>query len=147
MTKRDILLAICENPGWHPPATENGSRTHTLLAALNEEGWILPRLDGYEATPKALTEYPVFPTQEDLIDPDAAPEAPRLSSATGDWYDLRCPDTMTMVTGQRMDMAIEQAFLVRGGITLEAIQSRRTRVEIEIILRVRERPIDDRESE
>jgi hypothetical protein len=145
LTKREVLLAICENPGWHPPAMVNGSHMDAMLTQLKREGWILPRLDGYEATPQALNEYPHFTSQVDLLDPDAcAYERPVEPKG---WYDVHCPDTMVLASGQRMDMAIEHAYLVKGGVTLEATGAMYKRVEIEVILRVRELPVNDKEGE
>lgn len=144
-TKRDIIMAICENPGWSPPWPDPGSFVQTALQQLVSEGWIVPRLDGYEATPQALAEYPAFTHQDDIRDPEATTVL-AVPDEPGGWHDVSCPDTMTLTTGQRMDMAIEHTYLVKGGITLEATASRRRRVEIEVILRYRELPIDDKET-
>jgi hypothetical protein len=70
MTKRSILVAICENPGWQPQQPV-GQQVETFLNQLLDEGWITPRLDGWEATPQAIDEYPQFATQLDIADPEA----------------------------------------------------------------------------
>ncbi len=70
MTKRAILIAICENPGWQP-TQPIASHVETGLSELRDEGWIVPRLDGWEATGAALHAYPQFSTQLDIADPEA----------------------------------------------------------------------------
>ena len=66
VTKREILIAICEQPGWAPP--EDGSHTERYLEELQAEGWIAPRLDGWMATAKAMDEYPYFLDQADIAE-------------------------------------------------------------------------------
>ena len=66
VTKREILIAICEQPGWAPP--ENGSHTERYLSELQAEGWITARLDGWMATAKAMDEYPYFIDQSDIAE-------------------------------------------------------------------------------
>jgi hypothetical protein len=66
MTKREVLLQVCENPGWEPPDV-NGIERH--LDELRSEGWILPRLDGWAATPRAMDAFPDFTQQADIADP------------------------------------------------------------------------------
>jgi hypothetical protein len=144
-TKRDIIMAICENPGWHPPMGDMGSYVETALQQLTTEGWIIPRLDGYEATPQALAEYPAFNHQDDIKDPQAT-QVMRAVHDPRAWHEARSPDPMILTTGQRMDMPIEHTYLVKGGITLEALGSTRRRMEIEVVLRYRELPIDDKET-
>jgi hypothetical protein len=80
VTKREVLLAICELPGWAPP--EDSAKVEVHLAELIREGWTCPRLDGYEATQQALDAYPAFPSQADLSDPYVTTEA--VSPASGD---------------------------------------------------------------
>lgn len=81
MTKREILLAICEAPGWQP-AQPVSSSTERALGELHAEGWILPRIDGWEATPKAIDEYPDFiqadiaKAADALLPPPAEPPVP-----------------------------------------------------------------------
>lgn len=58
MTKLEILRTICEMPGWQPP-TESSSIERYLQELLNE-GLVIPRLDGWEATAEALECYPNF---------------------------------------------------------------------------------------
>jgi hypothetical protein len=74
MTKRDVLLAICETPGWQPP--EESSTIDRHVQELAADGWILPRLDGWEASPKALDNYPRFDDYPAIADPEPAPPAP-----------------------------------------------------------------------
>lgn len=62
MTKKEILIAICEVPGWAP--THESSSIETTLRELHDEGWIIPRLDGWEATTTALEHYPHFEVDE-----------------------------------------------------------------------------------
>jgi hypothetical protein len=70
--KRELLLAICEQPGWIPDP--DAALVDHLLAELQQEGWIFIRLDGWEATPKALDRYPDFAGQDDIADPDGSVE-------------------------------------------------------------------------
>lgn len=70
-SKREILMAICEVPGWVPP--EDSSSVDRSLAELQAEGWIAPRLDGFEATPQALDGYPQFYSQVDIADTTPLP--------------------------------------------------------------------------
>jgi len=70
-TKREILTAICENPGWAPPMPVATS-VQLAIDELRAEGWIIDRLDGHEATPRALAEYPDFYVQEDIRGPHAS---------------------------------------------------------------------------
>jgi hypothetical protein len=65
--KRVLLLAICETPGWQPGVHDEA--VEPLLEQLSDEGWILPRLDGWTASPKALDRYPTFTDQDDIADP------------------------------------------------------------------------------
>jgi hypothetical protein len=67
MTKRELLISICENPGWHPIAHD--ASIERWLRELIEEGWIVPRLDGYEASARALTNFPDFVAQEEIAAP------------------------------------------------------------------------------
>jgi hypothetical protein len=67
-SKRQVLLAICDTPGWHPP--ESSASADRFLEELEREGWVISRLDGYEATPKALDAYPRFDEQGDIADPE-----------------------------------------------------------------------------
>lgn len=70
MTKREVLIAICENPGWQP--SEPGPALCVALDQLVSEGWVVQRLDnGYEVTDKALDEYPTFESQEDIANPES----------------------------------------------------------------------------
>lgn len=66
-TKRQVLIRICETPGWHPP--EDSSSLDRFLEELVKEGWVISRLDGYEATADALDAYPRFDAQGDIADP------------------------------------------------------------------------------
>lgn len=66
MTKRDVLLQICENPGWEPPNQGNG--TERFVDELKVEGWIQSRLDGFHATAKAMDGYPAFAEQADIAE-------------------------------------------------------------------------------
>lgn len=72
MTKREVLLAICETPGWSPPEPV-GQQMESFLLQLSQEEWITVRLDGWEATPEALDAYPAFATQLDIADVSKAP--------------------------------------------------------------------------
>lgn len=63
MTKVELLMAICETPGWNPAGSS--SSESTALDQLVGEGYVVPRLDGYEATALALEHYPNF-----FVDPD-----------------------------------------------------------------------------
>lgn len=68
MTKREILVAICDSPGWQPPADAPPSMTQAI-DQLAIEGWIGARKPhGYEATDQALDAYPVFEGQKDIRD-------------------------------------------------------------------------------
>lgn len=79
VTKRDVLLAICEHPGWQP--TEQSSTIDRWLSDLQAEGWIVPRLDGWEASPAALDSYPDF-AQADIANPHPTPARPSDQLAT-----------------------------------------------------------------
>lgn len=59
----DLLAEICDNPGWQPTAEQE-----EIARDMVEGGWIIARLDGYEATPEALECYPHF-WQEDRMPP------------------------------------------------------------------------------
>lgn len=82
-SKRQVLIGICETPGWQPP--EESSSIERWVSELQREGWVLPRLDGFEATPAALDAYPYFDAQADIAAesshnngferPEGAPEA------------------------------------------------------------------------
>lgn len=152
MTKREVLMAICENPGWHPPTLENGSQMHTYLTQLNEEGWILPRLDGFEATPKALKEYPAFVVQHDIRDLNALDEAPGVRIETPpapdhEWEKVVLDKTLVLQPEQTLSMPIRTNDL-DGGITLTKLGNDWSgRVEVQIALRIRELPINDKEGE
>lgn len=73
MTKREVLIEICENPGWEPPHHGNGVERH--IDELQHEGWIITRLDGFTATSKALEGYPYFAEQADIAEIRPQPEA------------------------------------------------------------------------
>lgn len=148
MTKREVLLAICENPGWHPPKLENGSHMDVILTQLNREGWILPRLDGYEATPQALNEYPHFTSQVDLLDPDARANEPEpVVATTTEWVKVVLDRTLVLHSEQTVSMPIRAEDL-DGGVTLTKLGNDwKRRVEIEITLRIRELPVNDKEGE
>jgi hypothetical protein len=152
MTKREVLFAICENPGWHPPAMEDGSHMHTMLTQLNEEGWILPRLDGFEATPKALTEYPAFASQKDIRDlnaPNAVAEPVKRGTGaeTTEWVKVVLENTMVLRAAQTVSMPIREEDL-DGGITLTKLGNDwKGRIEVQVALRIRELPINDKEGE
>lgn len=75
MTKREVLLQVCENPGWEPPDVNGIER---WLDELRSEGWILPRLDGWAATPKAMDAFPDFREQLDITNPVPAPHVEHL---------------------------------------------------------------------
>jgi hypothetical protein len=67
LTKREILKAICETPGWSPPARGTLDALADIdrsLHALLAEGWIVSRIDGWEATANALEAYPHFKLDE-----------------------------------------------------------------------------------
>lgn len=66
MTKREVLIEICENPGWEPPNQGNG--TERFLDELKAEGWIQPSLSGFHATTKAMDGYPYFIEQADIAE-------------------------------------------------------------------------------
>jgi hypothetical protein len=150
MTKREVLISICENPGWSPAWPDPGSRVQEILTQLNEEGWILPRLDGYEATPKALTEYPHFASEEDLRDPEAhasEPSGPPEPVVSTEWVKVVLDRTLVLHPEQTVSMPIREHDL-DGGITLTKLGNDwTTRVEIQIALRIRELPINDKEGE
>lgn len=63
MDKIETLRAICEEPGWQPPI--ECSSLERYLNELQREGWIIPRLDGWEASPDALSAYPHFVVDSD----------------------------------------------------------------------------------
>lgn len=69
-TKREILLLICETPGWQPAQPVPAS-VERHLNELFSRGWIHPRLDGWEATGEALDAYPRFVTDPEIADPEA----------------------------------------------------------------------------
>jgi len=71
VTKREVLIAICEEPGWEPP---NINGIERYLDELRDEGWITPRLDGWTATGRAMDEYPYFLDQSDIAQEPPAPE-------------------------------------------------------------------------
>jgi hypothetical protein len=66
--KRSILIQVCEMPGWTPPSNA-GLRTETALEELSIDGWLIPRLDGWEATPQALREYPFGSGRDEAVVP------------------------------------------------------------------------------
>jgi hypothetical protein len=70
-TKRQILIQICEIPGWQAP--EDSSTIDRFLSELQNEGWVNARLGGYEATSQALDSYPQFLGQADIADGEPPP--------------------------------------------------------------------------
>lgn len=79
MTKRELLVNICENPGWSPAESSDVVDRH--LSELRVDGWIADRLDGLEATPRALDAYPDFLGEGELANPDAQQQQPPQPSA------------------------------------------------------------------
>lgn len=67
MTKREVLIAIVEQPGWQPP---DSSAVQLAVQELAQAGWVLTRQrGGWEATPKAIDAYPTFYDDPELRDP------------------------------------------------------------------------------
>ena len=89
VTKRQLLLEICESPGYIPAESSEIDRH---MVALNAEGWIISRLDGWEATARALDEYPQFFSQPDIADPGSIRV---ISDASG----RRAPDLVGTAGG------------------------------------------------
>jgi hypothetical protein len=144
MTKREILIAICENPGWSPP--EASSSCERLLAELVAEEWIISRIDGYEASPKALTEYPVFRGTA-MEDPDVGDRPPAGKEPPGEpmWTTITQDALIVLQHGQRIESQIVASDAgtpaLRGSMMLEMTDTTVTRCEIQVILRIRTLPL------
>jgi hypothetical protein len=144
---RELLLAICETPGWAP--NEPSSIVERSLAELNANGWIMPRLDGWEATPAALDAYPDFRDEGDLENPNWVRAARELtppplseSESTG-VQEVGLDYRLVIGAGQRVRSPIDVSYFggdLTGFIELEydsLTLDRRRRVEVEVRLRVR----------
>lgn len=70
MTKRELLMEVCEHPGY-PPSGATDVQTDRLLRELAREGWIAAQQDGWFATPKALLLHPDFEEAPDgsIVEP------------------------------------------------------------------------------
>lgn len=152
MTKRELLIAICENPGWAPDGLLSlGSSEERALSELITERWIENRLDGYEATPHALVEFPDFPSQEDIRDPEWKPADHmvhnRVEPERG-VHEVGLRHSLVLGNAQQISSPIDVSFgsagagnTLKGGITLElAGVDPNQRVEVEVRLRVRHVP-------
>jgi hypothetical protein len=131
--KRKVLLAIVESPGWSPP-TGQEHVYEIVLAQLSAEGWIVPRMDGFEATALAVEKYPDFIGCGELanLHPQEHVEAaPQISEST---Y------TLYILNQQRVEQGIDLAG-VKGSIVLATTG---TWYEREVEITVRVRPYDRR---
>lgn len=73
LTRREILTTIVENPGWEPPES---SAVAQHVEELHDRGFIVPRRrGGWEATPKAIDNYPHFYDWPELRDPSSPASA------------------------------------------------------------------------
>jgi hypothetical protein len=118
--KRELLLAICETPGWQPPS--DCASIERELSELAREGWILPRLDGWTASPRALDRYPTFTEQDDIADPsgdvcadaDARP-VPRervVALIEALLYEMSVPRVQALVGGGARPARNETVFML-----------------------------------
>lgn len=112
MTKRELLLAICELPGWQP-AQPVSTSVERGLKELKDAGLILGRLDGWEATSTAIDAYPVFEGHPDLFDADAVAPAPPSPAPQAHphvvaLFYLLLQDKMTIATGERLVQAARE---------------------------------------
>lgn len=71
MTKRELLIQVCEHPGF-PPSGAVDESTGELLRELANEGWIQAQQDGWFATAKALLLHPDFEETADgsIVEPE-----------------------------------------------------------------------------
>ena len=138
MTRREVLVAICESPGWAPP--EASSSLEQILRALRDERLIASRIDGWEATPQALAAYPDFIGHGDLEDSTAADRAAQPASTTGPaWNTHIQQDPLVLCPGQRIEAPVVAPDL-GGSLVLNMTDSFTRRVEVQVILRVRRLP-------
>lgn len=75
MTKRELLLRVCEQPGFVLP---DSSALLQAAEELNREGWVSwsgMGEEGLEATSRALDAYPDFASQSDIAAPPPEPAA------------------------------------------------------------------------
>lgn len=82
-TKRELLLAIIDNPGTDPGSSR---QTHEWADELVNEGWLEEAMGGFVPTAKALDEHPHFISQTDIADLSAPvfvkPESEFVQQAT-----------------------------------------------------------------
>lgn len=143
MTKRQILMAVCENPGWYPPSAvevddQQGAEQH--LRVLLAEGWITHRLDGYEALPLALEHYPDFEGKGDLEDPELERKRrdrhitqPSPEESDQDWIEI---PTTSIAGGQKIETAIDLG-PIRGSVLLTHNGPLTHRSQVDVRVRVR----------
>lgn len=143
--KIELLKTICENPGWQPA----GIQTQSLdrwLDELQHEGWVVSRLDGWEATPTALTCYPNFAMNEETLQVRAtAPELPVRDGSgrpvetipqAGGWDSMFKLPPIIVSDHQRVETAIDHG-IIKGSVTLVNTAHLRDRQEVEITVRIR----------
>lgn len=103
MTKREVLIAICEQPGWEPPDINGIER---FLDELRAEGWITPRLDGWTGTARAMDEYPYFLDQDDIAEqPPPPPEVVETHYVARD-------RVVMLLVGMLREMPVSRVFAI-----------------------------------
>lgn len=133
-SKRDVLLAICETPGWQPPADIISVADH--LDQLFTEGWIAARQPhGYEATPKALDAYPRFAGQDDIADPDATSPATKFEAGSNPSQELKLPSLF--IRNEQRTEAKFHVGTVQGTVVISNEQSQSPLVEVTLTVNVK----------
>lgn len=150
MDKTGILIAICEaGPGWAP--THESSSIERSLSELHREGWILPRLDGWEATPGALEYYPNFYIDDDgevrgertvgpPRDEQGRPEYEVPPAEEREWEHEVTLHRLVIGPHQEVRNPIEIPAWTKGLLAVTNVRPDAQRIEAEISVRLRRVP-------
>lgn len=133
LTKRDVLVGICEQPGWSPPG--ESSQIERWLSELQNDGLIVTRIDGWEATHIALDAYPRFEKWPEVADLTVAASQPRprRAEAEGDGRTFR----IALSSHQRVEQAVTIDEHLKGSVVFVNSAHRDMEIEVKVAVRGR----------